>query len=438
MGTFSEKIKLTKTALDRAEPVKTEKGNRQRVLFDTALPGFGVVVGARTKTFFAQRGNRRVTLGHYGELTLDQGREKAKAALLELQGLAPPSSARVGLAPKNQTITLKEGLELTLKTMKAKGRSARTIGDYEYLITRYLADWLDKPLASITREDVNTRHHQIAADIAAGKYATVTPKNGKAYTKERNEDSGRYQANSVFRVFRAIYNRVARQYEGMPDNPCVAVDWYREEERDAAIAEKDLPNWYADVLGIDNPIRRDYLLFVLFTGLRRGSAASVKWEDVKFEDRALFVPNPKGGKDRAFFLPLSDFLMDLLKKRQECELTTKAFPNSPYVFPAESASGHISEPKVKLSVPFSIHGLRHTFITQAYQLGIPEPVIQVLVNHAVSARSSRKITRNYYTPDIDYLRGPMQQITDRLRLLCEGSKKSQKGQAVEPKKDPKK
>lgn len=159
---------------------------------------------------------------------------------------------------------------------------------------------------------------------------------------------------------------------------------------------------------------------------------------MKWEDRALYVPNPKGGKDRAFFLPLSDYLIDLLKKRQECELTNKAFPNSPYVFPAESASGHISEPKVKLSVPFSIHGLRHTFITQAYQLGIPEPVIQVLVNHAVSARSSRKITRNYYTPDQEYLRGPMQQISDRLRLLCDGSKKAQKGQALEPKKDPKK
>lgn len=438
MGTYSEKIKLTKTALDSAEPVTTEKGNRQRVLFDTALPGFGVVVGARTKTFFAQRGSRRVTLGHYGELTLDQGREKAKAALLELQGLAPPSSARVGLAPKNQTISLKEGLELTLKTMKAKGRSARTIGDYEYLMTRYLEDWLNKPLASITREDANSRHHQIVADIAAGKYATVTPKNGKTYKKERTEESGRYTANSVMRVFRAIYNRAARQYEGMPDNPCIAVDWYREEERDAAIPDKDLPRWFAEVLGLDNPIRRDYLLFVLFTGMRRGSAAEVEWDHVKWEDRALYVPNPKGGKDRAFFLPLSDYLIDLLKKRQECELTNKAFPNSPYVFPAESASGHISEPKVKLSVPFSIHGLRHTFITQAYQLGIPEPVIQVLVNHAVSARSSRKITRNYYTPDQEYLRGPMQQISDRLRLLCDGSKKAQKGQALEPKKDPKK
>lgn len=60
------------------------------------------------------------------------------------------------------------------------------------------------------------------------------------------------------------------------------------------------------------------------------------------------------------------------------------------------------------------------------------------MNHAVSARSSRKITRNYYTPDQEYLRGPMQQISDRLRLLCDGSKKSQKIQALEPEKDPKK
>jgi site-specific recombinase XerD len=428
MGTFSEKTKLTKTALDRAEPVATAAGTRQRFLFDTTLPGFGVVVGTRTKTFFAQRGNRRVTLGHYGELTVDQGRDKARAALLELQGLAPPSSARVGAPTKAQTVTLRDGLALTLKTMKAKGRSARTIDDYTRRVECYLGDWLDRPLASITRTDANARHHQVADEIAAGKYATVTPRNGTTYTKERAPDAGRYQANSVFRVFRAIYNRVARQYEGMPDNPCVAVDWFREEERDAALSERALPKWYADVLGMDNPVRRDYLLFVLFTGMRRGAAAAAKWDDVDWKHCELYVPNPKGGKDRAFKLPLSDYLMALLKARRACDVTAAVFPDSPFIFPAESTSGHISEPKVKLSVPFSIHGLRHTFITQAYQLGIPEPVIQVLVNHAVSARSSRKITRNYYTPDIEYLRGPMQQITNRL-LSIATDRKTKKGKA---------
>lgn len=437
---MSNTIKLTQSAVKGLPFVQPTDKKRQHLYFDTELKGLGVCVGAKAKTFFVQRDingkSVRTSIGRYGVFTVEQAREEARELLMKMtKGINPNKEAQ---ASQSQTVTLKDGLALHLKSMKAKGRSKRTTDDYEYRMTRYLPDWLDRPLASITRTEARERHHKIAADIAAGKYATVTPKNGKAYTKERNEDSGRYQANSVFRVFRAIYNRVAREYEGMPDNPCIAVDWYREEERDAAIAEKDLPNWYADVLGMDNPIRRDFLAFVLFSGLRRGSAASVKWEDVKFEERALFVPNPKGGKDRAFHLPLSDFLVDLLKKRQECELTKTIFPDSPYVFPAESKSGHISEPKVKLSVPFSVHGLRHTFITQAYQLGIPEPVIQVLVNHSVSARSSRKITRTYYTPDQEYLRGPMQQITDRLRLLCEGEKKSQKGRAVSRKGNPKK
>lgn len=238
------------------------------------------------------------------------------------------------------------------------------------------------------------------------------------------------------RVFRAIYNRAARQYEGMPDNPCIAVDWYREEERDAAIPDKDLPRWFAEVLGLDNPIRRDYLLFVLFTGMRRGSAAEVEWDHVKWEDRALYVPNPKGGKDRAFFLPLSDYLIDLLKERQKCEQAKTFFPGSPWVFPAESKSGHIAEPKEKLGVKFTVHGLRNTFITVAESLDISPHAIKMLVNHSLPDKQD--VTAGYISPELDRLRAPMQEISDRLRLLCDDSKKSQKGQPLEPEKDPKK
>ena len=423
---MSTTFKLTQSAVKALPLIQPDDKKRQRLYFDTELKGLGICVGAKAKSFFVQRDingkSVRTTIGRYGVYTVEQARDEARELLLKMsKGFNPNKEDR---ADRSLTVTLRDGLELHLMSMKAKGRSARTTEDYTYRMTRYLPDWLDRPLATITRTEARERHHQIATDIAAGKYATVTPKNGRAYTKERNKDSGRYQANSVFRVFRAIHNRVAREHEGLPENPCIAVDWYREDERDAAIAEKDLSRWYADVRGMDNPVRRDYLLLVLFTALRRASAASIKWVDVKWDDRALYIGNPKGGKDRAFHLPLSDFLIDLLKKRQGCELTQTMFPKSPYVFPAESKSGHISEPKVKLSVPFTVHGLRHTFITQAYQLGIPEPVIQVLVNHSVSARSSRKITRTYYTPDQEYLRRPMQQITDRLRALCLGETKS--------------
>lgn len=274
------------------------------------------MVGAKTKTFFAQRGNRRVTIGRYGLLTVDEARKRAIDELLKLDGRpstepAPPATS--------ETITLREGLELMLQTMQAKGRAPKTIKDYVYGVNNYLVDWLDRPLASITREDASKKHHQIAADIASGKYAAVTPKNGKPYTKERHEGSGHSAANGVMRTFRAIYNRAARQYEGFPENPCVNVDWYREEEHDAAIPEKELPRWYADVLGLNNPVRRDYLLFALFTGLRRNNAAAVRWDEIDFDNRSLLVSKFKGRP--AFHLPLSDYLINLLKARRNCDIT---------------------------------------------------------------------------------------------------------------------
>ena len=54
--------------------------------FDTSLPGFGVRVGVRTKTFVVMVGTkarRRVSLGTYPATTLSVARHKARALLLE-------------------------------------------------------------------------------------------------------------------------------------------------------------------------------------------------------------------------------------------------------------------------------------------------------------------------------------------------------------------
>lgn len=84
------------------------------------------------------------------------------------------------------------------------------------------------------------------------------------------------------------------------------------------------------------------------------------------------ITRPKGGTKRAFTMPLSDDLIGLLSARNVDN--AKRFPDSPYVFLAESKSGHIEEPRptrfvvvggkrwkardAALPLP---HALRHTF-----------------------------------------------------------------------------
>jgi len=75
MAQTSESVKLTKTKVDKATSFIDENGKqRQKLYFDKELKGFGLCVGQKAKTFFAQRAVKgravRVTIGRYGVYTV--------------------------------------------------------------------------------------------------------------------------------------------------------------------------------------------------------------------------------------------------------------------------------------------------------------------------------------------------------------------------------
>lgn len=73
----SNKIKLTAGSVNRL-PFTT---SGQKIYLDTEIPGFGVLVGKKTKSYFIERrvngGTVRHKLGRHGEMTADQARDQA-------------------------------------------------------------------------------------------------------------------------------------------------------------------------------------------------------------------------------------------------------------------------------------------------------------------------------------------------------------------------
>lgn len=160
-----------------------------------------------------------------------------------------------------------------------------------------------------------------------------------------------------------------------------------------------------------NETLHDYLLLVLFTGLRRNEAAQLKWSDIDLKAKTLTVPDTKNHQPHT--LPLSDFLSDLLVRRQQRAA-------SECVFPGTGKGGYIVEPRKQTAkviedsgVTFTIHDLRRTFITMAESLDISAYAVKRLVNH----KMNNDVTAGYIMNDVERLRKPMQSITDNLLKL---------------------
>lgn len=133
--------------------------------------------------------------------------------------------------------------------------------------------------------------------------------------------------------------------------------------------------------------------------------------------RTLHVPLPKGGKP--FTIPLSDFLVEVIERRlagNVADAKRREQPLSPWLFPAHSASGHISEPKANggdgFTVDFSVHGLRNTYISACAAAGISSYHTKLLANHAVPKGD---VTGGYVSADVDALRPSQEAVS---KWLC--------------------
>lgn len=390
----NQSVKLTKTVVDHC-PLPS---SGQRFLRDAELKGFGLrVMASGAKSFIVEKridGHvKRITLARYGELTVEQARKQALKLLGQVAMGTNPIAERE--RTRMQAKTLGEAFEDFLKVRK--NLSPRTIYEYRLFMKGPLADWDRRPLNRITRDLALQRHFALGA---------------------RSES----YANGTMRFLRSLFNFAIAQYEDGFGNPLLQLNpvhritqtraWFRSERRRTVIKVHQLPAWYRAVCALRSDSASaaetvaDYLLLLLFTGLRRQEAAGLTWEHVDLQDRTLTIPAPKNHVPHV--LPLSDFLVELLERR-------KCYAKNAYVFPGDGPLGRLIEPKRQIArviarseVTFTIHDLRRTFITIAEAIDTSPYTIKRLVNH----KMRNDVTAGYIVTDIERLRRPMQNITD--------------------------
>ena len=169
--------------------------------------------------------------------------------------------------------------------------------------------------------------------------------------------------------------------------------------------------------GIDlpNPVARDFLMLMFFTGLRRREAASLRWDDVDFAGNVIRLPAARAKSGRKFDVPMSTIVKDLLVAR-------RAIGDMEFVFPADSESGHIEEPKMPLQlvknacgVAVSAHDLRRTYLSVAERC-VSGIALKALANHSIG---DRDVTQGYIQLSPIELAEAAEVVAERIAELCQ-------------------
>ena len=353
--------KITKRSVDAAAP-----GEREYFIWDDELKGFGLrVYPSGRKMYLAQfrAGGRvrRVNIGLHGALTPDAARTEAMKHLSEVRLGGDPAGER---DRRKASPTMKEFGQRFLDEHVASHCKPTTQAEYKRSVELFINPKIGSHrIIDVTRTDVVELHQSMKG----------TP----------------YQANRTLGVLSVMFT-VAHTWGVRTDgvNPCWKVKRYKEVKRERYLTSDELAR-LGKVLRESNSEREavNCIHLLLLTGCRLSEIQKLKWDFVDLDAGVLRLPDSKTG---AKLVAIGQAVIEVFK-------TIPKVKDNPYVITGQVEGQHLTDMqkpwrrlrKLAGLDDLRIHDLRHSFASDALQLGEDLPMIGKLLGHTQVQTTAR-------------------------------------------------
>lgn len=363
-GCEVEKILLTEESVADLEP-----GPRRRKVWDTAFPGFCVVVHTSgVRSFFLVRKHEGtaeyLNLGSWPAVKVAAARKRARAEGGDYgKGGSPVQAKRARKVKARAEVKLSEAWKAyqAARLANADQRRERAVRFEVWTWGKHLEETFgSRAVDSLTRAEV------------ARWFLDLTAK------------AGPVGANRARALLSGILSFWAGQVEADLPNPCRGVKPNPETGRARYLSGGELRAWWKALLAAPEQDTRELLAVLTLTAARQGTLRSMCWEELDWQGKSWRIPGEKMKAGRECVLPLNAPALGVLRARWE----RAGKPRSGYVFPSRDG-----QPRRELREPFTDtaataelgdftpHDCRRTAATAAADAGVDSAVIAHLLGH---------------------------------------------------------
>lgn len=301
----------------------------------------------------------------------------ARLKVLEAQArLAAGENPAEEVKAKKQDMTFARFVEERFLPHQRSGERGRSRGrDAEWMMNRrILATFGKMRLRDVTREDVMQFQTRVAEETSEA-------------TSNRN----------LACLARCL--SLAHQWGYIPANPAARVKKYRElPSKEETLTEDEVRRLDAVLRDAHCPQSGGVIRLLLWTGMRKTEAASLRWEDVRLgaegDPKAVpvaFLRRTKSGRPRV--VPLNTQAAAVLRGME-----AHRDESSSFVFHSPTELGYVHDLRVTwskakklagLPPEFRLHGLRHAFASRLVMGGNSLYITQKLLGHETPSMTMR-------------------------------------------------
>ena len=376
-------------------------------VMDTDVPGFGVRVseiGQKTFILIARYPGSpnptRRALGEYPALSLEDARGRARDWRdLIRKGLDPKAEEdrlrRQELRKQEMTFAsvAEDFIERHLKGQRKAKDSEREVRK------ELIGPWGERPVASITREDVVALVDAIVRRPAP------------------------YTAHIVLGHARSLFNwAISRSAYGLESSPCDRVKPTAligaKQPRQRVLSDAELASLWGASDTVGYPFGPLYKLLLL-TGARKNEVAGMRWSELDLTKCVWTVPPERFKSNASHLVPLTDQAVEIIRhiprftKGDHLFTTTHGEKPISGFSKGKTRVDKLMKEDIGTIPPWVIHDIRRTVRTRLASLKISDLVAEMVIGHG---RKGIQRVYDQHTYE-DEMRDALKQWASRLRSI---------------------